>query len=157
VSLLAQLTDNGRLLPPDWARLSNDQLVAIPNPGGSAPVQYGLDAARLPMWLGTGCTTAQRQLAARWWSAILSRDNRAAAIALSPSGAAINQETNPLPLLAGAAAARAAGDTTAARTLRTRAAQQSHQTPTYYGDAWLALGGALLDRTLDPCGEASSG
>jgi endo-1,4-beta-D-glucanase Y len=157
VRLLAQLTDNGRLLPTDWARLSNEQLVAIPNPGGSAPVQYGLDAARLPMWFATGCTTAERQLAARWWSGSLSRDNRAAAIALSPSGATINEETNPLPLLAGAAAARAAGDTTAARTLRALAAQQSSETPTYYGDAWLALGGALLDRTLDPCREASGG
>jgi endoglucanase len=109
------------------------------------------------MWLGTGCTTAARQLAARWWSATLSRGNRAAAIALSPNGAAINEETNPLPLLAGAAAARAAGDTTAARTLGARAAQQSRETPTYYGDAWLALGGALLNRTLDPCREGSGG
>ena len=157
VRLLVQLTDNGRLLPPDWARLSGEQLVAIPNPGGGAPLQYGLDAARLPMWLATGCTTAARQLAARLWSGTLSRDNRAAAIALSPSGAAINEETNPLPLLAGAAAARAGGHTTAARTLHARAAQQSRQTPTYYGDAWLALGGALLDRTLDPCAEANGG
>jgi endoglucanase len=154
VPLLAQLTDNGRLLPPDWARLSGERLVAIPDPGGGAPLQYGLDAARLPMWLGTGCTTAERQLAARWWSTTLSRGNTAADIALSPSGDAINQETNPLSLLAGAAAARAAGDNAAARTLRARAAQQAHETPTYYGDAWLALGGALLDRTLDPCQEA---
>lgn len=154
VPLLAQLTDNGRLLPPDWARLSGEQLVAIPDPGGGAPLQYGLDAARLPIWLGTGCTSTERRLAARWWSTTLSSGSRPTDIALSARGAAINQDTNPLPLLAGAAAARAAGDTTAARILRARAAQQSRQTPTYYGDAWLALGGALLDRTLDPCREA---
>lgn len=153
VPLVAQLTDNGRVLPPDWAQLTGERLVAIPDPGGGSPLQYGLDAARLPMWLGAGCTAGERELAARWWSA-LSRDNGARDIALSPSGAAINRQTNPLPLLAGAAAARAAGDTAAARTLRAGAAQQSQQTPTYYGDAWLALGNALLDRTLDPCGEA---
>lgn len=155
VPLLAQLTDNGKLLPPDWARLSGDRLVAISDPGGAASLQYGLDAARLPIWLGTGCTATQRQLAARWWSTTLSRGNASADIALSPRGTAINSETNPLPLLAGAAAARAVGDTTAAQTLRARAAQQAHTTPTYYGDAWLALGGALLDRTLDPCREAA--
>ena len=156
LTLLRQLTNDGRTLPTDWARVSSDGLVPIPDPGGNTPVQYGLDAARLPVWLGTSCTPAARRLAARWWST-LRHDDRAAALALSPSGAPTNTATNPLPLLAAGTAARAAGDATTSQTLRSRAAQQSRRTPTYYGDAWLALSGALLDRTLDVCREATSG
>lgn len=156
LTLLRRLTNDGRTLPTDWARVSADRLVPVPDPGGNAPVQYGLDAARLPVWLGTACTAAAQQLAARWWSA-LRDDDRAAALALSPTGTQINTATNPLPLLAAATAARAAGDATASQTLRSRAAQQARRTPTYYGDAWLALTGALLGRTLDVCREATNG
>lgn len=155
VSMLRELTGDGRTLPTDWAQVTNGQLVAIASPDGSKPIQYGLDAARLPVWFGTACTTDARRLTARWWTNILSRDNRAADLALSPTGQPINQETNPLPLLAAAAAARAAGDTAASHALRARAAEQSRKTPTYYGDAWLALSAGLLDHTLDPCGETT--
>jgi endoglucanase len=155
VTLLAELTYNGRSLPPDWANISVGRLSAIPAPDGSAPIQYGLDAARLPIWFSTACTDDARRLAARWWANVLSNDNRAADLALSTAGAQLNEQTNPLPLLAGAAAANAAGDTAASQTLRRRAVAQSHQTPTYYGDAWLALAGALLDQTLDPCRDAA--
>jgi hypothetical protein len=53
-----------------------------------------------------------------------------------------------LPLLAAAATATAAGDLAASRSLRTRAIAQGKEQPTYYGDAWLALGGGLLDGAL---------
>jgi endoglucanase len=156
VTLLAQLTGSGRTLPPDWAQLDGDRLVPVANPGDGTPVQYGLDAARLPIWFATACTPEAKRLAARWWDT-LSVGDRTAALALSPTGTAINQADNPLPLLAGAAAAQAAGDAGASTSLRTRAMQQARKTPTYYGDAWLALGGALLDRILDPCKEAAGG
>jgi endoglucanase len=156
-SLIRQLTIDGRTLPTDWAQLSNERLVPITAPSGGAPIQYGLDAARLPVWLGTGCAGDDRRLAARWWDNALSHDDREAHLALSTDGTPINQQTNPLPLLAAAAAASAAGDTDASKGLLGRAAEQSRSTPTYYGDAWLALATALLDRTLDPCRDAAHG
>lgn len=157
VQLLAESTGNGRSLPTDWGRLSNGRLAPMGDPAGSVSVQYGLDAARLPVWLATACDAHARRLAAHWWNSTLSGDDRASKLALSTTGSTINGETNPLPLMAGAAAARVAGKDAASRELRVRAAQQSRTTPTYYGDAWLALGGALLDRTLDPCQEAGDG
>jgi endoglucanase len=157
VRLVGQLTEQGRTLPTDWARLADDRLEPIGAPDGSAPTQYGLDASRVPMWFGTACEAPARELAARWWTNELSHDTRAADLALSPDGAPINQDAHPLPLLAGAAAARAADDTAASRSLRAKATRQSRTTSTYYGDAWLALGGALLDETLDPCEEANRG
>jgi endoglucanase len=157
ISMVRTVTDNGQRLPTDWVQVTSQGLVPIPNPDGAEPVQYGLDAARLPMWLGTACNTDARRLAAHWWTNVLSRDDRAADLALSPTGQQINQETNPLPLLAAAAAARAAGDTAASQGLRSRADEQSRKTPTYYGDAWLALGAGLLDHTLDPCQESNGG
>jgi endoglucanase len=153
--LLAGLTRNGTTLPPDWAHLVAGRLVAVGAPDGSAPEQYGLDAARLPLWYAAGCTADERHLAAGWWTHALSKDDRSSFIALGLSGAPIDRATNPVPLLAGAAAASAAGDERAAAALRRRAIDQSHATPTYYGDAWLALAGALADGSLASCTEGA--
>jgi endo-1,4-beta-D-glucanase Y len=147
-SLLCQLTDGGRRLPPDWAHLEDGRLTPAAAPGGGPGIQYGLDAARLPLWLGTGHSEPGRRLAAAWWTELLSGDERAAGLALSLTGEVIDARTNPLPLLAAAAAAAAAGDLTASRVLRARAIGQGQEQPTYYGNAWLALGGALLDGAL---------
>jgi hypothetical protein len=53
--------------------------------------------------------------------------------------------------MAGSAAATAAGEKSAARSLSARAAALAVEDPTYYGDAWVALGPALLEGSLDPC------
>jgi endoglucanase len=154
--LVVDLTDGGRQLPPDWARLEGGRLTAAHVPGRRQRIGYGLDAARLPLWLGTGGSQTGRRLAAGWWTGILSSEDRAAALALSLTGEVLDSQTNPLPLLAGAAAAAAAGDLTASGQLRGRATAQAQATPTYYGDAWLALGGALLDGALRPGDEPAT-
>jgi endoglucanase len=151
--LLAALTNGGTTLPPDWATLRDGQLAATGAPDGSAPVQYGLDAARLPLWLAAGCRPRARDLAAAWWRHVLGRSDRAAFLAVTLDGDPLNRDTNPVPLLAGAAAADAAGDERAAVELRRRGADQAQITPTYYGDAWLALAGALADGSLGSCAE----
>ncbi len=150
--LLEQVTSGGTKLPPDWAQVSGGHLQPIASPSGGAPVQYGLDAARLPIWLGTGCSDRERSLAAAWWQ-LLSPGTRAQDLALSLSGPPISTAGHPLPMLAAAAAAAAAGDRSAAESLQVRAADFAGAHPTYYGSAWLALGGALLDGRLDPCQE----
>jgi endoglucanase len=156
LDLLAQVTSDGRQLPPDWAQLDGGRLVPIAAPSGGAPVQYGLDAARLPLWLAAGCTDHERRLAADWWR-LLSAGDTANYLALSLTGQPISQAEHPLPMLAGAAAARAAGDTAASESLRVRANDLAGAHPTYYGDAWLALGAALFNGDLDLCADMSAG
>lgn len=151
VALIAQLTGAGARLPPDWAALSGTQLVAIAAPGGSPGIQYSLNAARVPLWFATSCDPSARNLAASWWRNVLGSDDRSAPLALTLTGDPIDTASSPLTLLAGAAAAGAAGDEAAAHKLRARATALALQTPTYYGDAWVALGGALLDRSIRPC------
>jgi hypothetical protein len=63
----------------------------------------------------------------------------------------VNAAVNPLPLLASAATARAAGDADQAAALEAQAARQAHSTPTYYGDSWLALAPAVADGSLVRC------
>jgi len=150
IRLLQQLTDSGRQLPPDWAQLKGGALTAIAAPGGSAPVQYGLDAQRVPIWLATSCTADATKLAAAWWT-VLSVGDRATAIALTLDGAVTNPNQNPLPPIAAAASAQAAGDRAAATGLLDRAQTQAAQNPTYYGDAWAVLGPALLTGALTTC------
>jgi endoglucanase len=153
--LLSTLTDHGRTLPPDWATLSDGRLVATGAPDGSAPVQYGLDAVRVPLWYSASCTDDERNLAAGWWTHVLSHGDRSSFIALGLTGDPVDGATSPVPLLAGGAAAMAAGDEQAAATLRGRAADQARAAPTYYGDAWVALAAALTDGSLASCNEAS--
>ena len=153
ITTIAELTDGGRRLPPDWARLSRGRLVPIAEPGGAAGVQYGFDAARLPVWFATACESSARALAAGWWRNVLGTGGRSGPQALGLSGNTIDPVSSPLPLVAGAAAAAAAGDAAAASDLRKRAGELSLRTPTYYGDAWVALGPALLERSIDPCAE----
>jgi endoglucanase len=154
VAMLDELTGGGARLPPDWAQLAHDRLVPIPNPGGGAGVQYGFDAARLPIWLATACSAGARGVAASWWRHLLGSGDRSGPQALSLDGAAINPAPSPVFLIAGAAAATAAGDAGAARTLRGRAMTLAREDPTYYGDAWVVLGRALLERSIDPCSDA---
>jgi endo-1,4-beta-D-glucanase Y len=154
VTLVAGLTGDGRRLPPDWAVLAGDRLSPTPRPGGGAGVRYGLDAARLPVWFATACNRRARTIAARWWRDVLAQDGRPAAGALRLDGDSLQGRATPLTLIAGAAAATAAGDELAARSLRRRAEALALRAPTYYGDAWAALGAALLDGAIDPCSDA---
>lgn len=118
-------------------------------------MQCGPDAARLPVWSATACDPRAGSLAASWWRNLLAPANRSGMAALGVTGAAIAAESSPLSLTAGAAAATAAGDGTRAARLRHRAAALAARRPTYYGDAWAALGPALLDGSIDPCGDSA--
>ena len=145
MTLTRQLTGNGRLLPPDWAELTAaGALRPEPAPDGSQPqTQYGLDAQRVVVWFAASCDQQARALAARWWP-LLRSSSHAQALALRPDGTVLNGTSSVLPLVAAAAAAKAAGDSGASQRLlrQATAAQRSH--PTYYGGAWQALGSALL-------------
>ncbi|HUA44607.1 MAG TPA: glycosyl hydrolase family 8 [Solirubrobacteraceae bacterium] len=154
IRIVGGLTDGGRQLPPDWGRLMGDRVVPIAHPGGGAGVQYGFDAARLPIWFATACTAGARSLAAGWWRNVLGSRGRAGPQALGLDGSTIDAAPSPLPQLAGAAAATAAGDRIAARRLRASATTLALEDPTYYGGAWAALGPALLDGSIGPCAEA---
>ncbi|MHB1576923.1 MAG: glycosyl hydrolase family 8 [Candidatus Dormibacteria bacterium] len=152
ISLVTELTAGGGLLPPDWAQLQGTSVQPIAAPGGGAPIQYGLDAARIPVFLAASCAAGARRLAARWWQGYFAAGGAEdSSIALSTSGAMINADTNPLPYLASAATAFAAGDRGAANQLLGQAQAEALQFPTYYGDAWMALAPALLEGMLAPC------
>jgi endo-1,4-beta-D-glucanase Y len=137
VTAIRELTDGGRHLPPDWAVLTGGRLVAAPAPGGGTVAGYGQDAARLPVWFATACDPGARGIAAGWWRNGLSAGD--------PAGA------SPLGLIARSAAAAAAGERPVAGRLQRRAAALAARAPTYYGDAWAALGPALLDGSIDQC------
>ena len=144
------MTRGGATLPSDWGELSSIGPAATAAPSGSPDVQYGLDAQRVPIWFANDCSSKAQALAGSWWS-LLQEGNNAEAAALSLDGRVINATTNPVPLLAAAASATASGDETAAASLTRRAETAVATTPTYYGDAWLALAAGLTEGTLTEC------
>ncbi len=152
-----KLTDDGALLPPDWAKLTGATAAAEPAPNHQAPqIRYGLDAQRLVVWMAVSCDATDRALAARWWT-VLSRQGNTGAIALTQQGDVIDGQTNALSPVAAAAGAHAAGNDSAANMLLAQARHTQHTYPTYYGGAWLALGEALLSGQLGGCAAPSSG
>jgi endoglucanase len=149
VALTGRLTAGGRRLPPDWAELTAGGKVApVPAPNGSEPqAEYGRDAQRTIVWFAASCDPRARALAGRWW-ALLRQPGRAKAQALRPNGRILIPAAAPLPLVAAAAAAQAAGHQGASGRLLQRARAQQRRYPTYYGGAWAALGPALLSGSL---------
>jgi len=146
ISLTRQITRDGRLLPPDWARMRADGAVTPERaPNGSArQTQYGPDAQRTVVWFATSPDPQARALAARWWQILRRGPLTATALALSLNGRVLSAKPSPLAMVASAAAAQAAGDGSQASWLLRQAAQQQRRWPTYYGGAWAALGPVLL-------------
>jgi endo-1,4-beta-D-glucanase Y len=145
VAMVGELTRNGNVLPPDWAELTAAGVLRPePAPDGSQPqTQYGPDAQRTIAWFAASCDQRARALAAHWWP-LLRPGGQGQALALRPDGTVLDAAPAVLPMVASAAAAKAAGDGAAARNLLHKAAAWQHAHPTYYGGAWAALGQALL-------------
>jgi endoglucanase len=152
LALTRALSDDGRELPPDWARVDGTAATRTPAPNGQpAAVQYGPDAQRTLVWLAAGCHHAGRRLAAAWWPK-LSSPARARALALGPDGTVLNPGPHPLALVAAAAAADAAGQGRDRDRLLGEAARENEARPSYFGHAWVVLGRALLTtRVLGGC------
>jgi endoglucanase len=146
IRLSTELTSDGQALPPDWARVDKTfpEPTAAPN-RSSRFIQYGLDAQRLPVWLATSCDPRGPRLAARFDPLLTAREN---ALALTPDGQILDQQTNATPVVGAAAAAQAAGNDARRDSLLAEAARLNQQNPTYYGSAWLALGRTLLTTNL---------
>jgi endoglucanase len=145
VTVTSTLTNDGRLLPPDWAELTSaGTLNPEPAPDGSvAQTQYGPDAQRTVAWFAASCDPAARALAARWWT-LLQVYGHTDALALQPDGSPLNATPAVLAMVASAAAAQAAGDGKASRQLLQKAGSEQRSHPTYYGGAWDSLGTVLL-------------
>lgn len=143
-----QLTDSGQL-PPDWAEVGDDGVVRpTPGPGGQ-PVQFGYDAARTLIRHAESCEPDDLAIAASATAAI---DQDDAPAVLDLAGSPQSGDASPLMFVAQAAGAAAAGDTESAASSLAEAAQARRDVPTYYGDAWAALGALLLsDDALGGC------
>jgi endoglucanase len=143
-ALLSRLSSSGQL-PPDWATVQADGSVQPTGaPAGGVPTQYGLDAQRVLLWEAASCDNAQRRVAAREWPILERSAENGGDLSYSLSGISTSSYVNPLGFMAAAAAAAAEGRATTAKQLMQRADRQATTTPTYYGDAWVALGSFLL-------------
>jgi endoglucanase len=145
--IVDELTSDGRL-PPDWADVSADGTVtAAPARGSSAPPEYGLDAARVVVRAAAGCKS-DRAAAKRIAKVLDERGHLDSGTTVTVDGQEIANSKNAVMLVAGAAAADAAGWSTTRDRALGRASSFDRAHPSYYGSAWVALGTTLLDRRL---------
>ncbi|MFZ7088228.1 glycosyl hydrolase family 8 [Curtobacterium sp. RRHDQ10] len=131
-------------LPSDWAQVHQDGTVdPLPSASGeSGPVVYGWDAMRMPLRYAESCSADDRVLAGSI-APTLRRTTQLAA-QLDLGGTAVTDSTSALAYAARAASEQATGSTAAATADLVRADRTSASTPTYYGDAWAALGATML-------------
>lgn len=158
-SVLREARGGNPPLPPDWAKVGTSGAAGASRaPGGAsgrpAGMQYGLDAARVPVRMAAGCDPRARQIAAAMWPFLrrATAGGRDPALAYDLSGRPLAPTTNPVTLVAAAGAADAAGDHAASGALLARAEALDQRHPTYYGAAWVALGRVVLGtRLLGSC------
>ena len=140
-------------LPPDWAQVDSRggvRATAGPGGNGSEGVQYGYDAARMPLRYAESCSSDDVALAARL-IAPLSRAPRHAAVR-NLDGEAIGADESVVAMAGLAAVYAASGDRHRSATALAAADQLQQRQPSYYGGAWNALGRLMLtDRTLGGC------
>lgn len=164
--MLDELTDDGDLLPSDWAvweggvgegAVGEDKaLRPSSSPAGvgsspSAKPQYGLDAQRAVVWSAVSCNPDERIDTSRWYE-VLKNPDRARSAGLTLDGEIADPSTHPMPLIAAAAAADSADAAQASESFM-ESAERLHRTdPTFFGGAWIALGRILLDtNALNTC------
>jgi endo-1,4-beta-D-glucanase Y len=142
-------------LPPDWASVDAAGTAVPAGPPGGGPVDFGLDAARLPVRFAESCDPADRALAAAM-RPILATPRDVPALR-NLDGSAASDWQHPVAVVAAAATERAAGDADAAATRLDAATALQRRYPTYYGAAWVALGRIMLSTSLlGACPDRSS-
>jgi endoglucanase len=133
-------------LPPDWATVDAAGTAVPVGPPGGGPVQFGLDAARLPVRYAESCDPADRAVAAAM-RPILATPGDVPALR-NLDGSAASDWQHPVAVVASAATEKAAGDADAAAERLDAATALQQRYPTYYGAAWVALGRIMLSTSL---------
>lgn len=130
-------------LPPEWAVVTAEGEAAPSATPSGAPSTFGWEAVRVPIRLAESCNAADRSVAA-------SLDGLMDGVPEPLGGSA-------LLWTARAASAAAAGRASTAEGWLDEATAARVRFPTYYGDAWEALGRHLaLDRRLGGCPGAAA-
>ncbi len=140
----------GGTLPSDWAVTSPGGRVRPANPPSpsGAPVRFGFDAARAPIWMAASCSGPLRSAAAGLLPAL---QRGGGEVELDLGGRPAPGVRHPVGLLAEAAGEYAAGRTSAAWALVNQARRDNAAHPSYYGSAWVALTAIDFDHLLQPC------
>jgi endoglucanase len=147
--VLRGLTDGGAL-PPDWAAVDMSggiRPIGRPDKPDARPF-HGLDAARVTIRVAASCEPRWQELAASAARIYPAPENLRTRLRLD--GRPANEHRHPVMLVAAAAAAHAAGEASATRTLDA-AERLERRHPSYYGAAWLALGRLWLEAPPNPC------
>jgi endoglucanase len=140
-----QLIGTG-LLPPDWATVTEAGHAVPTRSLTGEPVQFGLDAARLPIRFAESCDREDRALAGAM-RPILTAPGVVPALR-NLNGSAASDWQHPVGLVAAAATEQGAGNPDGAVKQLDAAAQLEHRSPSYYGAAWVALGRIMLTTSL---------
>lgn len=138
-------------LPPDWADVEAGGSAAPTGPPGGGPIQFGLDAARLPVRFAESCSPEDRALAAAMRPLLAAPGDIPALRNLD--GSAASDWQHPVAVVAAAATEAAAGDADGAADRLDTATSLQQRYPSYYGAAWVALGRIMLStKLLGNCG-----
>lgn len=145
---LRQLSAAGHELPADWALVGGGRdAYATSAPGSTDPAVSGQDGLRALVW--ASCDADLQPIAAAWWQ-LQAESADASPLSRTLSGSPAASDRSPLSAVAAAATAKAAGDLASVSRLLAEADSIAARYPTYYGQAWAALGRIAIDSDLLP-------
>lgn len=151
--VLEELTRDPPALAPEWALVRADGTVRASGPPSApdAAPRFSLGAARVPVRSAVDCDARGRGIARDLRGLLGDVVEEGPAISYDLRGRAVELGEHPVPLVAAAAAAHAAGDEASADELLADAEAIDRRVPTYYGAALVALGRGLLAGLLGGC------
>jgi endoglucanase len=129
-------------LPPDWALVQDDGRVDPTGGPNGEPVRFGYDAARTLIRHAESCDEADRAYVTRAGAALTDDDPAVAVYDLG--GGPQTSDESPLTAVSQAAVLASDGEPGPAEEALGRGSSARDRAPTYYGDAWAALGPILL-------------
>ncbi|WP_029115215.1 glycosyl hydrolase family 8 [Mycobacterium sp. URHB0044] len=133
-------------LPPDWVQVTDRGQATPIEPPAGGPINFGLDAARLPVRFAESCDPEDRALAGAMRPVLTAAGDVPALRNLD--GSAASDWQHPVALVAAAATESASDDADAAADRLDAAQTLEEKYPTYFGSAWVALGRIMLTTSL---------
>jgi len=154
LAALAADTGDGRRLPSDWAQVDDSGRVQASAPPGGGATLYGYDAFRTLIRQADSCVTTAGTTIDRSLRGLADKSAAPSNRANTYNSDATPSQAgdNPLMLVAAAGSAHVAGDAAATNRYLNEAATAGTRHPSYFLDAWVALGRYLLTtQALNGC------
>jgi endo-1,4-beta-D-glucanase Y len=148
-AILSSTTDGGTRLPANWASVDSSGAASSSGPPGGGPTVYGYDAFRVIVRQSEDCApSGGHQLVDRLAPLVARTARVGGGDTFNLDATSATDGDNPVLLIAAAASAASEGHSASRDRYLHEAQSDAERSPSYFLDAWVALGWILLTTPL---------